>query len=133
MKNNKDISIKEILKRVAIGFVIGVIFSLFTSDPISWILGITFGLTLSLLNFRLLYLTLTKAVWMSSGKAQSYTISRYMIRYFIMGIALLVSLKAPYINMIGTIVGLLLLKIVILLSNLLNSMGLLKETFIRSK
>ncbi|RBP37803.1 ATP synthase subunit I [Garciella nitratireducens] len=123
MKSNKDNSIKEILKRVGIGFILVIVLCLFTSDPMTIILGVAFGLTLSLLNFRLLYLTLNKAIQMSPKKAQVYTTSRYFIRYILVGLCIYISLKAPYINVVGTIIGLLLLKMVIYLSNFFNSLG----------
>ncbi|MCR1900209.1 ATP synthase subunit I [Irregularibacter muris] len=133
IKKDRPLDIKYILKGVAIGFVILVIGSLFHSDPIPLIVGIVFGLILSLLNFRLLYITLNKAVQLPPGKAQVYASSRYMIRYLITGIVLFVSIQAPYINVLGTIMGLLLLKTMIMISNILNSGNLLKEVLSKSK
>lgn len=132
MKNDRT-SIQQILKRVTIGFIIVVCLSLFTPEPIPMILGIVFGLTLSLLNFRLLYLTLQKAVQMPPGKAQSYTTIRYFIRYILIGVSVYVSIQSPYINVLGTTIGLLVLKIVIYLSNFFDSSDLFKEVIPKKK
>src|SRR5699024_9968060 len=110
-------------------FVAIVCFFLFTSEPTPLILGFIFGLSLSLLNFRLLYLHINKAVQMVPARAKTYMISRYLIRYTLVGVCIYISLKAPYINILGTILGLLLLKIVIHLDNLFNSKRFLKGVF----
>jgi hypothetical protein len=127
MKRNREISINQILMGVAIIFILVVCLSFFHRDPIPMILGIVFGLTLSLLNFRLLYIALNKAVKLPTEKAKVYASSRYMIRYIFTAVCLYISIKAPYINILGTILGLIILKLAILLSNSLNTKDLLKR------
>ncbi|AHM55688.1 hypothetical protein EAL2_c03850 [Peptoclostridium acidaminophilum DSM 3953] len=78
------------------------------------LVGLLFGSTISILNFRLLALSVTKALEMSPGKAQIYASSRYLIRMVITGAVIVVSLKAPYISTIGTIVGLLSAKLAVM-------------------
>lgn len=103
---------------VAIG--ISFLSVIFISNFKPFIFGIIFGSLLGILNFYDLYLTLTKASTMNSGNASNYASFKYVIRYVFMGIALLVSIKATYINVIGTIIGLVLIKIVVLITNLFN-------------
>lgn len=78
------------------------------------LLGIIFGSLIAILNFRLLALTLEKSVTMPPSKAQMYVSIRYMLRMLIVAIVLMVSAKAPYINLLTTALGLLSVKIVIL-------------------
>lgn len=128
MSDGKDtITLERIFKIVAIEFVLSVVISLFTPSPKPLILGLTFGILLSLLNFRLLYLTIRKSVHMLPAKAQVYATSRYAIRYLITGVCLLVSIKAPYINTIGTVMGLLMIKGAIFLTAFMSSKGIFKK------
>ena len=50
-----------------------------------FITGLLFGTIIALLNFRLLSLTLEKAVYMRPEKAQIYATSRYFIRFLLYG------------------------------------------------
>ncbi len=64
--------------------------------------------------------TLSRAVQLPPDKAQSYTTRKYFLRYVIYGVVLWVSIQADYIHVLGTIVGLLLIKVVLLTTNLFN-------------
>ncbi|WP_099190049.1 ATP synthase subunit I [Tepidibacter mesophilus] len=88
--------------------------------------GLAFGSIFSILNLRLLSLTLEKAITMHPGNAQGYVLSRYMIRFILTAMVLAISFKAPYINAIGTIIGLLLPKISILIVNLFGIEKIIK-------
>jgi len=88
--------------------------------------GLAFGSIFSILNLRLLSLTLEKAVTMHPGNAPGYVLSRYMIRFMFAAMVLAISFKAPYINAIGTIIGLLLAKISILIVNLFGIEKIIK-------
>lgn len=83
-------------------------------------MGILFGSLFAILNFALLALTLDKAVTMGPEKAQIYAGSRYFLRMGITAIVVIVSLKADYINTIGTMVGLIMPKLAIIISSLLG-------------
>lgn len=85
----------------------------------SMLLGLLFGTIIALLNFRLLALTIEKSVSMPQSKAQVYSASRYILRMTIVGVVLLVSAKAPHINIIGVAIGLVSPKFVILARKLL--------------
>lgn len=84
------------------------------------LVGILFGTLFSILNFSLLALTLDKAVEMGPEKAQLYASSRYFLRMGITALIVIISLKADYINTIGTIVGLIMPKMAIILSSMLG-------------
>ncbi|MEG1284386.1 MAG: ATP synthase subunit I [Romboutsia sp.] len=83
------------------------------------LLGLIFGSIIALLNFRLLALTIEKAVDMPVSKAQIYTSFRYILRMTIVGVVLIVSAKAPHLSIIGVALGLLSPKFVILSKKLL--------------
>ena len=85
----------------------------------SMLLGLLFGTIIAVLNFRLLALTIEKSVSMPHSKAQVYSASRYILRMTIVGVVLLVSAKAPHINIIGVAIGLVSPKFVILARKLL--------------
>ena len=83
------------------------------------LLGLVFGTIIAILNFRLLALSIEKAVTMPSSKAQIYASSQYILRMIITGIVLLVSVKAPHLEILGVAIGLLSPKFVILSKKLL--------------
>jgi hypothetical protein len=111
--------ILNIIKVMVIVFVFIVIVAFLTHTFSKELLcGLAFGSIFSILNLRLLSLTLEKAVTMNPGNAQGYVLSRYIVRLIITAFVLIISLKGTYINIIGTIIGLLLPKISILIVNL---------------
>ncbi len=104
-----------LLKGVAIFIgLLSVVSVVLLKEPKPFITGLVFGSIMGFLNFRLLYITLTKAVKMQPHKAQGYAVSNYMARYAITGAVLYVSIKADHINVFGVLVGLFALKLVIL-------------------
>lgn len=86
-----------------------------------FVLGLVFGCIISLLNFRLLSLTLQKAVYMPPHKAQAYATARYLLRYMITGVVIYVSIQADHIHVLGTIIGLISIKLVIFKLKLFNN------------
>lgn len=130
--------IKKDFVKISKGMVIGnilfmIIGSIFIEDRLPFILGLLFGSIIAVLNMRLLYLTLNKAVTMSMRRAQIFTVSRYILRYIIIGIVVYASLTADHLHPLGTIIGLLLIKPVILLSQLFEDKAFLRNVFIRNK
>ncbi len=97
------------------------------------ILGMTLGLSISALNFVDLGNTLTRSVKMSPDKAQSYTIRKYFIRYIINGAVIYVAVVTPHIHVIGAIIGMLLIKLVILVTNLFNDKKFYKNILKRKE
>lgn len=114
--------VNEVTRGICIFVIVAGLLSFFISkEPIPIILGVVFGSIIAILNFRLLAITMEKAVQYSPGKATAYTSSRYLIRMFIVAVVVFVSVKNPNINVIGTIIGLISTQIVIFIKKLLIS------------
>lgn len=123
MKRGNMDAIKTLQKKLFIQLGILLIFisvvSFFLLDePQLFILGLLFGAATSILNFLELSNTLKRAVIMVPAKAQSFVAMKYFIRYAVTAIVLFISIVAPYINVLGTIVGLILLKGIILVNSI---------------
>ena len=84
----------------------------------SMALGLIFGTLIAILNLILLAISVSKALSMPSTKAQIYSSSQSLIRMGIMAVVLFVSAKAPHLNIVGTAIGLLSTKFVILTQKL---------------
>ncbi|OPL09110.1 MAG: hypothetical protein AVO33_07650 [delta proteobacterium ML8_F1] len=89
-------------------------------DPLPMIQGLVFGTLLGGLNFYDLALTLEKASRMPPEKARGYATKKYLIRFVLMAVALWVSIRGEHIHVLGTVAGLLLVKMVIYVTNLVN-------------
>ena len=117
---NNDIVFKIIKRGVIVSLIlIGISFFLF-KKPISIINGYIFGSFISILSFKLLHNTINKVVFMSPGKASAHSIIHYTIRYIIYFMVLAIAALAPYLNLLATILGLLLVKNVIIVSTILD-------------
>ncbi|QXM06713.1 ATP synthase subunit I [Crassaminicella indica] len=128
-----DLQLKLFKYTIAIMIVLAVGFAICIQNPLPMIFGLVFGTFISMLNFRLLALTLEKAVHMIPRQAQLYASSRYFIRYIISGIVIFIGIKAEYLNVIGVIIGLVMIKIIILATNLFNDLSFYKRIFIRKE
>lgn len=91
-----------------------------TEQPLPLVYGLLLGSLLGALNFYDLFLTMIRASAMPPAKAKSFATRKYIIRYLFMGLALFVSIRADYIHVVGTVMGLLLIKFVIMATNLFN-------------
>jgi len=121
MGSTWDTVVKIAKGMLILNFIVAVI-SYFIFD--SWapfITGLLFGTIIAVLNFRLLSITLEKSVKMLPHQAQKYVASRYIIRFLLEGAVLFISLKADYINILGTIFGLISLKLIILKTEVFNN------------
>lgn len=88
LKVKKEVD--EVTKGISIyAIIIAVILSIVTKETIHSVLGVVFGSVIAILNFRLLALTMEKAVDLPPGKAQAYTASRYLVRMFIVAVVVL--------------------------------------------
>jgi hypothetical protein len=124
----------QIIKWTFVTFaVLAVLSIVFLQDKKGMVLGLVFGTAISCLNFLELGKTLEKAVKMNPGKAQAYTTSRYFLRYLISAIVIFISIKADYINVLGTVVGFLSIKFVIFVTNLFNDKRYFKKIFDRKE
>ncbi len=110
-------------------FVIAGVAVLFIRNYMPFVLGLTFGIIISALNFLQLALTLKKSVQMTPKRAHTYAAMHYYIRFIIYGVVIYVSIKVPNINVLGTIIGLLLIKVVIYFTNLFNNKEYFSKIF----
>ena len=104
-----------ILKRSLIVMIIGILAILIlASEPNSYIYGLLFGMVINILNFRLMSLSVKKALTLNLGKAQMYAVGNYLVRYMIYGIVLYVAATAEYIDLLMVIVGFFTVKLIII-------------------
>lgn len=123
---------QDIIRKVIIvDFLLVGLTVLVFDDYMPVIFGLIFGTAIGVLNFMQLSSTLTQAVKMDPTKAKGYTTSRYMIRYIITGVVLYVSVLNPKVHVIGTLIGLVLIKFVVLFTNLFNDKKYFKNIFRR--
>ncbi|MBF4694546.1 ATP synthase subunit I [Fusibacter ferrireducens] len=129
----KDLE-KSILKNMLFADIaIAILSALWMDEPMPFLLGLIFGSAISALNFKELAITLTKAVNMPPEKAQSFTTRKYFLRYIVTAVVIFVSITAPYINIIGTIIGLVMIKFIILATNLFNDKKFYKNILKRKE
>lgn len=133
MRETLPLQIKIIKIDLTMLSILIIISFLFLSNPMAWTYGYIFGGLIGVLNFMQLARTIEKAVKMSSGGAQAYASVNYFIRFSIMAIVLIVSLKADYINALATVIGLLSIKFIILVTNIFNDKEYYKRIFIRKE
>ncbi|MDY2735451.1 ATP synthase subunit I [Intestinibacter sp.] len=127
-----DVKVSKEVKAVTLGvpifdIVAVIVLMLISKFSMPMLVGIIFGSVIAVLNFRLLALTLEKAVNLPPGKAQAYTGVRYMIRLTITAAALIVSVKNPNLHIIGTAIGLISTQVVIFIKTLIASKFKRKE------
>ncbi len=120
-------TVKEIEKKIiyfaCIEAVVAsiVLVVLYKENSFNYILSLLFGFGIGVLNFLELSRTLTRAVSLSPDRAQSFAIRKYILRYLIYAIVIFVSIKSPYLHILGTIIGILLIKISIFFTQLFNN------------
>lgn len=125
---------KSVLIKLAIVIAVCVIVSLLTlKEPMPMILGLIFGSLIGVLNFFELANTLKQAVYMPPSKAQTYTTAKYFFRYIVTAVVLYVSIVAPYINVIGTILGLVSIKLIIMVTNMIGDKNYFRNIFKRKE
>ena len=127
-----DVKVSKEVKAVTLGvpifdIVAVIVLMLISKFSMPMLVGIIFGSVIAVLNFRLLALTLEKAVNLPPGKAQAYTGVRYMIRLTITAAALIVSVRNPHLHIIGTAIGLISTQVVIFIKTLVTSKFKRKE------
>lgn len=88
--------------------------------PAAFALGIFFGAAIGTLNFYELAITLSKSVKMSPAKATQYASLKYFMRFLITAVVIVIALRSPYLDIIGTAFGLVSIKFVVFAMNLLN-------------
>lgn len=120
MSHTRDLN-RNITSKVFIVYMLTAPLALALPDFAGMFTGLTLGVLFSVLSFRLLSLTLERAVRMEPRRAAAYAASRYVLRYVLTAGILYLSIVKDHINIIGTIIGLLLIKLVILVNNILDT------------
>lgn len=127
--------IKQLTKNIIMvallgALVLSVVFFIFFRNSFGPLLiGMLFGVLISTLGFIDLSHTLQRSVNKAPADAQSYTIRKYFIRYIINGVCLYVAVVTPHIHIISTVLGMLLIKISIMITNLFNDKQFYKNIF----
>lgn len=120
MKEIQNLKI-QILKYSLFAFVLINAVAFFLVENFSpFLLGTVFGLAVSVLNFFDLANTMTRATSMTPSQAQIFASLKYFVRYALTGLVIYVSIKADYINVLGTISGLVTIKTIIILTNVMK-------------
>ena len=131
MNHSVELVISIIKKAIIILAVLIVLSFIFFNEPMKWTYGYIFGGLIGILNFMLLARTMERAVEMPPHKAQGYATVNYFVRFAITGIVLIIAFKADYINPLAAVVGIVLIKLIILVSNLFNDKEYYKRIFSR--
>ena len=117
----ENLTFTIIKKTIVYGLIIIGIMFLGIKNYKAYILGFVFGTSISILGFKLLDNTIKKAVTMDPSKAYGYSIAHYFLRYTIYFIVLLISAMADYLSFPTTVLGLFMIKIVIVISTIYDS------------
>lgn len=115
----KTLIIKNAIIITSVGAVVAIFFS---ENHMPYIKGMLFGFLIAVLCFQQLSLSISKAVNLPPDKAQFFVGTRYFIRLFIYALVIYISIRADYINLIGTLFGLLSIKISIVISSFLKKL-----------
>ncbi len=95
--------------------------------------GLVFGALIAILNFVELSRTLQRAVRKRPAEASAYTTFKYFIRFLIMAVVLYTAAITDYIDLFGTIIGLLSVKLVVYATHLLDDRSLFRKIFKRKE
>lgn len=120
MEQIKTLNRKVLTTAGVLAVVSMVIFILFFDNAVALSIGVAFGVLISGLNFIDLGNTLQRAVHKTPAKAQSYAVRKYFMRYILSGVVLYVAVVTPHIHVVGTVLGMLLIKMSIMITNLFN-------------
>ncbi len=127
MDATRDLQIRIFKSFLIFNGCIGIVGSFFIKPPLPFILGLVFGSLIAILNFRLAALALEKAMTFTPRRAEVHVASRYMIRYFIIAVVFFVSIKVDHINLLGTFIGIITFKFVILYKEVFGNKEFIKK------
>lgn len=117
----KDRFTNEYLAFTAGGIlIVSGILALIFEDPKPYLLGWIFGGLIAMAMFKSMFFTLTRAMEKSEEKASSYVRLHYFFRFVLYAIVLIIAAKADYLNLVATFFGLLSVKYVILIRNMVD-------------
>lgn len=101
-------------------FFTTILLFLIMKNPKPFALGFLVGGLVSVLNFRLMVMTLNKAIRRSAGNAVTVVSSNYYLRYLIYGLVLIIAVKGS-MNYVAVAAGFLVVKAVVIISVTLDS------------
>ncbi len=102
-------------------FITTVLLFFSVKDPKPYALGFLVGGLVSVLNFRLMVMTLNKSIRRSAESAVSVVSSNYYLRYLIYGLVLVLAVMQGSMNYVAVAAGFLVVKAVVILSVALGS------------
>lgn len=111
MSEKKSIVLQLTILIVAILAIIFGISVIVLDDPWVFAKGLAFGGIFSILKVKLMESTMKKAVKKDPAKAQAYASLHYFLRYLLTGIVLVIGALEPSISLLGTVIGILSLKL----------------------
>lgn len=124
---NKDL-VEKIFKRLILcSLPLLIFFLIFTENIKSNVSGYLFGMLISMTNFLLLKKSVEKSVKMDPASANRYAIRQYLLRMSISGLVLVIGAVADYLNFLALVLGLLSVKLVITISNIVDGDFLKRE------
>lgn len=100
--------------------IVGLITGFCVQMPMPYIMGLVFGGGIGVLSFRMMGISMEKTVKLAPSAAQINAGIHYFIRMFIYGTVLFIAVKADYLSILTTALGLVSIKIVILGLNFLK-------------
>lgn len=119
----KEITLPQIIKTSWLLSAIGFLISILTQN-LSIILGIIIGSLLGLLNFKILTLTIQKAL--KTTKVKLVILGSYGVRLTMLGLVLAIILQIKTLNFIAVIVGLSIVILAIITLGIINTFFILK-------
>ena len=120
INDSDNLTYKNILK-VSVGLLFLLLFGVFFfNNAKSYILGLLFGGFSSILNLRLLKTSTERTVKLPANKISRYVVSRYLLRYIIKALVLVIGFVSDDLNAFAVILGLLLVTLSIYLINFFN-------------
>lgn len=86
---------------------------LFTNLDMPFLNGLALGSIYAVLNFRLIAVTIKKAVKMPPAKAQMYVGANYFIRLALSALVIFIAIRADYINVLSAVIPMFFPKLII--------------------
>lgn len=117
---NNDLVLKIIKRTLIYSLILMGICVFIFKDWKPIVLGLMFGTVISILTFKLLHNTVNKSVAMEPKRASAYSSGQYAGRFLIYFIVLMVAALADYLNFFSTVIGLVMVRIVISSSLILD-------------
>ncbi|MEW9094797.1 MAG: ATP synthase subunit I [Clostridiaceae bacterium] len=106
-----------IIKRtLSVALILSALILITFSNPKEYIYGLLFSTCITVLNFRLMCISIEKSLYMAQKKIKFFILTNYTIRTFIYGVVIFISYIADYLNFYTAILGLFSVKIIIIFS-----------------